>query len=157
LRRSSGQSLLYAVLLLPTLMLVFALAVEVSILEMERIQLRYAVDLAAIAAATSVDNAAYTRSGRLQLDPAIAASTAHDYLGRNLVRLANLSRPADVAATADVVVINQVPARDPFSGQRLERPSVATRIHVVHRFNLVAWIGIKSVELTIASTAQIRT
>jgi hypothetical protein len=133
-------------------MLVFALAVEMSILEMERIQLRYAVDLAAIAAATSVDNAAYTRSGRLQLDPAVAASTAHDYLGRNLVRLANLSRPA-----ADVIVINQVPARDPFSGQRLERPSVATRIHVVHRFNLVAWIGIKSVELTIASTAQIRT
>jgi Flp pilus assembly protein TadG len=157
LTRSRGQSLLYAVLLLPTLMLIFALAVEVSALQMERLQLRYAVDLAAIAAATSVDTGSYMRSGRLLLDPGLATSTAHEYLGRNLARIASLSSPADIAERADVVVVNQVPAPDPFNTQRLDRPSVAIRIRVVHRFNLVGWIGIHGVDVTVASTAQIRT
>jgi Flp pilus assembly protein TadG len=145
------------VLLLPTLMLVFALAVDVSVLQMERLQLRDAVDLAAIAAATSVDTTSYTSSGRLLLDPRAADASAHEYLGRNLARIANLPDPTGIAQRADVVVMNQVPAIDPFNGQRLQRPSVAIRIQLPHRFELLRWIGLNSVAVTVASTAQIRT
>jgi len=42
--RSRGQSVLYAVLLMPTLILVFALAVDIASLQMQKLRLRYAVD-----------------------------------------------------------------------------------------------------------------
>ena len=43
------------VLLMPTLILIFALTVEVAELQMQRLRLGYAVDLATVSAATAVD------------------------------------------------------------------------------------------------------
>ncbi|TMF87791.1 MAG: hypothetical protein E6I07_07005, partial [Chloroflexi bacterium] len=69
---------------MPTLMLVFALAVDIATLQMEKLRLRYAVDLAAVTAASAVDIEYYSRTGRLQLDPDAATATAREYLLRNL-------------------------------------------------------------------------
>jgi hypothetical protein len=69
---------------MPTLILIFALAVDMAGLQMQKLRLRYAVDLATVTAATSVDAPYYSRTGRLQLDPSSAAATAREYLDRNL-------------------------------------------------------------------------
>ena len=156
MRRSRGQSVLYAVLLMPTLMLVFALAVDIATLQMQKLRLRYAVDLATVTAATAVDSEFYSRTGRLQLDPDAAAATTREYLVRNLGGLPDVSAPAAIASGADITVINRVPALDPYTGMTLDRPAVCVRIHVPHRFSVLGWIGIRAVELTVAANAEIR-
>ena len=155
--RSRGQSVLYAVLLMPTLMLVFALAVDIATLQMQKLRLRYAVDLATVTAAMAVDSEYYSRTGRLQLDPTTATATTREYLLRNLDGLPDISSPAAIASEADVTVINRVPARDPYTGMALDRPAICARIHVPHRFSVLGWIGLRAVELTIAANAEIRT
>jgi Flp pilus assembly protein TadG len=152
-----GQSVLYAVLLMPILILVFALAVDVGSLQMHKLRLRYALDMATVAAATEVDTATYTRSGRLQLDTTAATATAREYLVRNLSGLPDSSNPRGIALAADIAVVNRVPAPDPFTGVRLDRPAVCVRIRVPHRFDLLNWIGLQSVDLTVAADAEIRT
>ena len=154
--RSRGQSVLYAVLLMPTLMLVFALAVDIATLQMQKLRLRYAVDLAAVTAASAVDTEYYSRTGRLQLDPDAATATAREYLLRNLDGLPDISAPAPIASGADITVINQIPAVDPYTGMFLDRPAVCARIHVPHRFSVLGWIGIRAVEVTVAANAEIR-
>lgn len=154
--RSRGQSILYAVLLMPTLVLVFALAVDIAGLHMQKLRLRYAVDLATVAAATAVDAQYYSRSGRLRLDPVVANATAREYLLRNLSGLPDVPDAATVAADADVTVINQLPGVDPYSGIRLDRPAVSARIRVPYRFSLLGWVGLRAVQLTIAADAEMR-
>ena len=154
--RSRGQSVLYAVLLMPTLMLVFALAVDIASLQMEKLRLRYAVDLAVVTAATAVDTEYYSRTGRLQLDPDTATATAREYLLRNLHGLPDISAPAPIASGADITVINRIPSVDPYTGMLLDRPAVCARIHVPHRFSVLGWIGVRAVELTVAANAEIR-
>jgi len=151
-----GQSVLYSVLLMPMLILVFALAVDLGSLQMQKLRLRYAVDLATVTAATDVETGYYTRTGRLQLDAAIAAATAREYLLRNLSGLADKPNPAAIASAADITVVNRVPALDPYTGTRLDRPAVCARIRVPHRFDLLGWIGMRSVDLTVAADAEIR-
>ena len=151
-----GQSVLYSVLLMPILILVLALAVDIGSLQMQKLRLRYAVDLATVTAATEVDAGYYHRTGRLRLDPSIAAATAREYLLRNLSGLAETPNPAAIASTADVTVVNRVPALDPYTGTRLDRPAVCARIRVPHRFDLLGWIGLRSVDLTVAADAEIR-
>lgn len=152
-----GQSVLYSVLLMPILILVFALAVDIGSLQMQKLRLRYAVDLATVTAATDVDTAFYSRTGRLELDVATATATARAYLLRNLRGLADTPNPAAIAAAADITVVNRVPAVDPYTGMRLDRPAVCARIRVPHRFDLLGWIGLRSVDLTVAANAEIRT
>jgi Flp pilus assembly protein TadG len=154
--RRRGQSVLYSVLLMPVLMLVLALAVDIGSLQMQKLRLRYAVDLATVTAATEVDAGAYTNTGRLQLDAARAAATTRDYLERNLRGLANIADPAAVASAAEVTVVNRLPALDPYTGMRLDRPAVCARIRVAHRFALLGWIGLRSVDLTVDANAEIR-
>ncbi|TMF19727.1 MAG: hypothetical protein E6I31_13360 [Chloroflexi bacterium] len=96
--RSRGQSVLYAVVLIPTLMLVFALAVDVATLQMQKLRLRYAVDLATVTAAMAIDSEYYSRTGRLQLDPTNAALTAREYLLRNLDGLPDISSPEAITS-----------------------------------------------------------
>lgn len=155
--RSRGQSVLYAVLLMPTLILVFALAVDMAGLQMQRLRLRYAVDLATVTAATEVDAAYYSRTGRLQLDPDAAAATAREYLLRNLAGMPDLGTPATIAAAADITIVNRTPAIDPYTGGRLDRPAICARIRTPHRFLLLGWIGLNEVQLTISADAEIRT
>jgi len=154
--RSRGQSILYAVLLMPTLILVFALAVDLASLQMQKLRLRYAVDLATVTAATAVDEPYYSQTGRLRLDPAIATSTTRDFLMRNLTGMPGVPEPAQVAAAADVIVVNQTPAADPYTHALLDRPAVCARIRVPYRFLLLGWIGLRVVDVTVAANAEIR-
>jgi Flp pilus assembly protein TadG len=151
-----GQSVLYSALLMPMLILVFALAVDIGSLQMQKLRLRYAVDLATVTAATDVDTGYYSRTGRLQLDASTAAATAREYLLRNLRGLTDTPNPAAIADAADITVVNRVPALDPYTGMRLDRPAVCARIRVPHRFDLLGWIGLRSVDLTVAANSEIR-
>lgn len=154
--RARGQSVLYAVLLMPTLILIFALAVDLAGLQMQKLRLRYAVDLATVTAATLVDAPYYSRTGRLQLEPGTAAATAREYLARNLDGMPGIETPATIAASADITVINRTPALDPYTGGRLDRPAICARIRAPYRFTLLGWIGLSQVDLTIAADAEIR-
>jgi Flp pilus assembly protein TadG len=155
--RSRGQSALYAIVLMPTLILILALAVEMAGLQMQKLRLRYAVDLATVTAATLVDSPYYTRTGRLQLDPAAATATAREYLVRNLAGMPDITSPFAIAASADISIVNRTPAIDPYTGGHLDRPAICARIRVPFRFMLLGWIGVSEVELVVAADAEIRT
>ena len=155
--RSRGQSVLYAVLLMPTLILVFALAVDIASLQMQKLRLRYAVDLATVTAATAIDERYYSQTGRLRLDPVLATSTTRDFLMRNLTSMPGIPEPARVAAAADITVVNQTPATDPYTRGYLDRPAVCARIRVPYRFFLLGWIGLREVDVTVTANAEIRT
>jgi hypothetical protein len=157
LNRSRGQSALYAVLLMPTLILILALAVDMAGLQMQKLRLRYAVDLATVTAATLVDAPYYSRAGRLQLDPVTATATAREYLVRNLTGMPDVAAPRAIAATADISIVNRTPAIDPYTGGHLDRPAICARIRVPYRFMLLGWVGFNQVELVIAADAEIRT
>jgi len=158
--RSKGQSMLYAALLLPTLMLVFALAVEVGSLQMQKLRLHWAVDMATVDAATVVDAPFYTRSGRLRLDESQATTIAREYLYRNLSKLGagvgGERAAAAIAASADIAVVNQVPTRDPYSGAPLDRPAVCARIRVPYRSSLPRLFPGFGGLLTITADAEIK-
>jgi hypothetical protein len=155
--RSRGQSALYAVLLMPTLILILALAVDMAGLQMQKLRLRYAVDLATVTAATLVDAPLYSRTGRLQLDTAAATATAREYLVRNLAGMRDVANPLAIAAAADITVVNRTPAIDPYTGGHLDRPAICARIRVPYRFMLLGWVGFNEVELLVAADAEIRT
>lgn len=161
MRVARGQSMLYAVLLLPTLILVFALAVELGSIQMQRLRLRWALDMATVDAATAIDAASYTRTGRLQLDQLGATTLTREYLYRNLSPLAPSLGGAQaalaIAQGAEIAVINQVPVRDPYSDAILDRPAVCARIRVLYRTDLLHVLpGLSSVVLTVAASAEIK-
>lgn len=155
--RSRGQSALYAVLLMPTLILILALAVDLAGLQMQKLRLRYAVDLATVTAATLVDAPHYSQTGRLQLDPAAATATAREYLARNLAGMRDVAAPLAIAAAADITVVNRTPAVDPYTGGHLDRPAICARIRVPYRFMLLGWVGFNEIEVVVAADAEIRT
>ena len=155
--RSRGQSALYAVLLMPTLILILALAVDMAGLQMQKLRLRYAVDLATVTAATLVDAPNYSRTGTLQLDPAAATDTAREYLVRNLAGMRDVAAPLAIAAAADITIVNRIPAIDPYTGGRLDRPAICARIRVPYRFMLLGSVGFNEIEVVVAADAEIRT
>lgn len=155
-RNREGQSVLYAVLLMPMLFLVLALAIDIGTLQLERLRLHYAVDVAAVTAASSVDSAVYRRSGQLQLDDPAATASVREYLSRNLALLPDTPDPETIASDARIAIVNQVPARDPFTGMPLERPSVCVQITVSHQFAILGWIGLRSSRLTVDGEAELR-
>lgn len=154
--RRRGQSIVYTILLMPTLFLVVALAIDVATLQLERLRLNYALDLATVTAATAVDTAAYSRTGGLRLDPDAATAIAREYLARNLAGLPNTPRPDQIAAAAEITVVNLVPSRDWYRGMLLDRPAICARIHVPHHFGLLGWVGMKAVDITVVACAEIR-
>jgi uncharacterized membrane protein len=157
LRRARGQSILYVVLLMPTLILIFALTVEVGQLQMQRLRLGYAVDLATVSAATAVDAQYYAQTGHLRLDQDAALAVTRTYLDQNLTASLGPSQAALVAAAADITVINQTPSADPYTGVRLDRPSVSARIHVPYRLTLLGFVGqVSAGRLTLAAHAEIK-
>lgn len=155
--RPRGQSTLYAVLLMPTLFLVLALAIELASLQLERLRLIYALDLATVTAANAVDPAAYSQTGRLRLNPVAATAITREYLLRNLANLPDAPHPEQIVAAAEITVVNQVPARDPYRGLLLDRPAICARLHVPHHFLLLGWIGMNTVDITVVADAEIRT
>jgi hypothetical protein len=156
LKRSRGQSVLYAVLLMPTLILIFALAVDMAGFQLQKLRLRYAVDLATVTAATMVDESYYSRTGRLQLSPNAAEATAREYLVRNLAGMPDITSPAAIAGAADIIIVNRTPAIDPYTGGQLDRPAICARIRTTHRFMLLGWVGVNEVQLSVAADAEIR-
>lgn len=157
IERRRGQSVLYAVLLMPMLFLVLAMAIDIGMLQLDRLRLHYAVDLAAVTAAGAVDANAYRRSGILQLDAAAAPAVVRQSLLSNLSRLPDTADPEQIAGSADIAVVNRLPGRDPYTGTALERPAVCIRIRVPHRFALLGWIGMSANVITITGEAEIRT
>jgi hypothetical protein len=142
---------------MPTLIVILALAVEIAGLQMQKLRLRYAVDLATVTAATLVDAPNYSRTGRLQLDPAAATATAREYLVRNLAGMRDVADPLAIAAAADITIVNRTPAIDPYTGGHLDRPAICARIRVPYRFMLLGWVGFSEIELVVAADAEIRT
>jgi uncharacterized membrane protein len=155
-----GQSTLYAILLMPMLLMVLSLVADVGSLQVERIRLRWASDMALVDAVTEVDAAHYAGTGEIRLD-AGAEAVYRTYLSANLdsVRgvMAEAATPESVAAGAEVAVVNTVPAANPFNGHRLDRPAVCARFRVPIKTGLLSLAGLPSSQtLTIAGDAEIR-
>jgi hypothetical protein len=155
----AGQSTLYAILLMPTLLMVLSLVADVGSLQVERVRLRWALDTALVDAVGEVDQPAYAATGRLRLGPE-ADGVLRRYLVANLESIRPLlagATPESVAEGAEVVVANDVPAADPFSGRRLDRPAISARIRAPFRLGLVGLAGLPSVQtLTVSADAEVR-
>lgn len=154
--RQRAQSVLYAVLLMPLLLMVLALAIDIGELQLEKLRLHYALDLATLSGTGGVDTASYSRTGRLTLDPGLATELTSEYLRQNLSRLADTPDPAAILAGGEIRVVNQVPAQDPFSGAALNHPAVCARIHFRHRFALLGLAGLDSVDVTVSADSEIK-
>jgi hypothetical protein len=155
-----GQSTLYAILLMPMLLMVVSLVADIGSLQVEAVRLRWADDMALVDAVTEVDSTQYAAAGLIQLDPA-AERVYRSYLVPNLAPLrgvmADGATPESVAENAELVVINSVPATNPFNGRRLDRPAVCARIRVPIQTGLLSLAGLRSAQtLTVTGDAQVR-
>ena len=155
-----GQSTLYTILLMPMLLMVLSLVADVGSLQVERVRLRWASDMALVDAVTEVDAAHYGGTGEVRLDPA-AEAVYRSYLVPNLESVRGLmadgATPETVAAAAEVAVVNSVPATNPFDGHRLDRPAVCARFRVPLKTALLSLAGLRASQtLTIAGDAEIR-
>jgi uncharacterized membrane protein len=155
-----GQSTLYAILLMPVLLTVLAVVADVGSLQVQRVRLSWAQDMALVDAVTEVDPAFYATTGKLRLD-AGAEAVYRSYLSMNLLPLrgmmANGLTPDAAAAQADVAIVNATPAVNPFSGHRLDRPAICARVRVRFRTGLLGLAGVTSMQtLTATGEAQIR-
>jgi hypothetical protein len=137
--------------------LVLAVAIDIAGLQLDKLRVRYALDMATVTGATAVDRNTYIQTGRLGLDPNAATSVTREYLLRNLKGLPDTPTPEQVAAEADITVVNRVPGHDPYTGLVLDRPAVCARIKVRHRFDLLGWVGMSAINVSVTSTAEIRT
>jgi len=157
LRRLRGQSILYVILLMPAVLIILSLTVDVGQLQFQRLRIRSAVDLATLSGAAAVDRTYYARTGQLRLDPALATTTARNYLQWNLLQSLGEEQATSIAGAADIVVVNITPGRDPFTGMRIDRPCVSARIRVPYRLTLIGFLGAMGRgSMTLASSAQIR-
>jgi Flp pilus assembly protein TadG len=152
-----GQAVLYVVVLSPVLLLCLTLAVELGALQLEKQRLRSAVDEATTVAASrdAAGNASLT------LDSARTADLVRESLADNLAPLeSHLDgvTATQLAMTADIAVVIQVPAADPFDSARtLERPTIEARVRAPVRAGLLGLAGLPStVTFTITSSADLR-
>jgi hypothetical protein len=142
---------------MPTLLLVLSLTVEMAQLQMQRLRLGYAVGLAAVGGASSVDKSYYARTGRLRVDGELAPAITRNYLERNLVESLGAEQAGAVADEAEIAIVNDAGGTDPFTGMRLDRPSVCVRIGVPYRLSLLGFVGaLATGRMSLASNAQIR-
>jgi uncharacterized membrane protein len=155
-----GQSTLYAILLMPMLLMVVALVADVGSLQVDRTRLRWANDMALVDAVTEIDSAQYAATGQIQLDPA-AQQVYRNYLVPNLAPMrgvmADGATPESVAANAEFAVVNSVPATNPFNGHRLDRPAVCARLRMPIKTGLLTLAGLQAAQtLTVTGDAEIR-
>jgi hypothetical protein len=152
--------MLYTVLLLPVLTLTFTAVLGIGTLQLQQLRLHWALDMAAVDAVTAVDARAYSVSGRIQLDPDLAAQTFREYLVRNLEPLSSeiggSGKAAQTAAASEVAVINAIPSRDPFGSAVLDRPALCARIQVPYRDGFLAWFHPQAVTLDLHTVAEVR-
>lgn len=152
-----GQVALYAVLLFPILMLVFALVLTVGTLEGTRARTRAQLDMAALVATQAFDFAALARGEPPQLVAAEADRLAREYLVRNLATLDLPASATSIAAAAEVYVM--APGdRDPLSGAVVSIPTVSIRATVPARVPLLSLAGLGPiVNVTVFGSAAART
>ncbi len=158
--KQRGQSTLYAILLMPILMMVLALVADVGSLQVQSIRLRWAQDMALVDAVTEIDAQHYSATGQLRIAPS-AVSVYQQYLEANLesmkTNLGNGETPRSIAEHAEIVVVNDVPGTDPFSHHRLDRPAICARLRAPIKTSLLRLAGLESAQtLTVPGTAQIR-
>lgn len=156
-RGQRGSSVLYVIVLSPVLLLGVALATEAGALQMQKQRLQSAVDATAVAAAASAAQA----GSAAHLDVARAESVARELLLDNLTPLAAAigdTPPAALARSADVAVIVDTPAPDPFgSGVVVRRPTLELRVRVPLRTGLFAAAGLPPVvTVTLIASAGLR-
>jgi len=159
--RSPGQSAVYVILLVPLLVLVLALVADVGGLQMQKARLRSALDMAAVDAAQELDFEHYARTGTVRLDRDRATVAARRFLALNLYplsgQLGGREAVGEISRAAEVVIVNDVPARNPFTGVTLDRPAVAARMRVPLRTGLLHLIGVGNrITLTIAVDAEVK-
>jgi hypothetical protein len=153
-RGGRGQSVLYVVVLMPVLLLVLAISLQVALLQLDALRLRSAVDLASVGGAAVVDAGYYGRTGRLRLDPRGAAVAARAILARNL---SGVAAGRDATLSAEIAVLNDVPARDPYSGAQLDRPAVCIRARLPVAAGLLRLAGAPAwISLTRTADAELR-
>ena len=153
-----GQVALYAVLLFPLLMLVFALVLTVGTLEGARSRARAQLDMAALTATQALDIEALARGEPPQLIAADADRLAREYLARNLATLDDLAAASTaIAASAEVTVVRPGDS-DPITGAVVETPTVSIRAIVPTHVPLLNLIGLGSVvNLSVSGSAAART
>lgn len=157
--RSSGQAMLVTILMVPTLLLVLVLVVQLALIVAERQRLQAALDLAALAGTAMVDGTRYGHSGQMQLDPLRATQEARAILERNLGfgNSPDVAPAVQVAAAAEIWVVNDVPARDPFSGLVLDTPAIAIRVREPFHAGLLNLAGVTPrLVLTVSTDAELR-
>jgi uncharacterized membrane protein len=145
---------------MPLLLMVLSLVADVGSLQVERVRLRWADDMALVDAVTEVDAAHYAATGEVRLDVA-AESVYRRYLLPNLEAMrgvmADGATPESVATAADVAVVNTIPATNPFNGHRPDRPAVCARIRVPFKTSLLGLAGLRSAQtLTVVGDAEVR-
>jgi len=155
--RQRGSSVLYVVVLSPVLLLSMALATEAGALQMEKQRVRAALDASVVVAAAAAAHA----GSAARIDVARADSVARDVLVDNLTPIASTfgdTTALAIARDADVAVIVDVPAPDPFdSGAVVRRPTLELRIRIPLRSGLFAAAGLpRTVTVTLVASAGLR-
>jgi hypothetical protein len=145
---------------MPMLMLMLALVADVGSLQVEKVRLRWAQDMALVDAVTEIDGAHYAATGRLQVDPS-AANVYRAYLVANLKPMRGLlaagATPESIAQQAEVAIVNNLPATNPFTGHTLDRPAICARIRVPLMSGLLHLAGLSDQQtLTIDGDAEIK-
>jgi len=156
-RRARGSSVLYVIVLSPVLLLGIALATEAGGLQMQKERVRSALDAAVVVAAASASRA----GAAARLDTARAEAVMRAVLRDNLAPLQSAFAGATaqtIAQDADVAVVTDVPAPDPFApGSVVRRPTIEVRVRVPLRTALFAAAGLPPVEtLTLGAAAGLR-
>ena len=157
-RTQRGSSVLYVIVLSPVLLLSIALATEAGALQMQKQRLRSALDASVVVAAAAAAHA----GGAARIDVARADSVARDVIADNFTPLAaafgNDTTALALARDADVAVVVDVPAPDPFdSGAVVRRPTLEVRVRVPLRTGLFAAAGLpRTVTVTLVASAGLR-
>ena len=157
-RTGGGQAVLYVVLLSPVILLCLTAAVGLGALQLEKQRLRSALDEATLVAAARGGD---QPTGQLNLGRGDTAQLVRQSIADNLRPLAGHLDGADpdqVAATADVAVIVDVPSADPFDGSLVvRRPTLEVRMRAPIRAPLLGLAGLpQAVTLTLTSSADLR-
>jgi hypothetical protein len=155
--RQRGSSVLYVVGLSPVLLLSLALATEAGGLQMQKERVRSALDQSTVVAAAAASHA----GGSVSIDRSRATVVMRDVLAANLAPLAAAFAGASahsIARDADVAVITDAPAPDPFDSAAVVRhPSIAVRVRVPLHTGLFVAAGLPTtVTVTLTSSAALR-
>jgi Flp pilus assembly protein TadG len=155
--RERGSSVLYVVVLSPILLLSMALATEAGGLQMQKERVRSALDQSTVVAAAAAARA----GGGVSIDRVRAVAVMREVLAANLAPLASAFAgvsAATVARTAEVAVVTDVPAPDPFDPATVVRhPSLEVRVRIPLHTGLFVAAGLPPTEtLTLISSAALR-